>query len=274
MLNKQGAAVDSSSGEKVSGQLKQMVETVNMIAGKAANIAIKWFEQRDDLLIETKGHHDWVSQADREVERYIRGALHKAFPQHHFLGEELGGELTPPCWVIDPIDGTTNFLYGHGDFVVSIALIDEHGTAIGVIANPIQGRLIYGFRGKGAYEVKNGLTRRLVPRTNATDELVVGLNLNYQLGVAEEYLKNTQWLIKQGHQVRVSGSAAWSMTQVACGELDGCYLGHVYIWDVCAAQLICEEVGLAVAPALSATYAGPMWAWPQGSVLDYLRRKI
>jgi myo-inositol-1(or 4)-monophosphatase len=241
------------------------------IADLASQIAMRWFNKRSDLLIETKGHHDWVSQADKEVEQTIRRELIKAYPDHQFFGEEFGGELNPPCWVIDPIDGTTNFLYGHGDFAVSMAFMDADGASIGIIAIPVQGRLIVACRGQGAYELSNGRLSRLQPRLRAENELVVGLNLNYQPGVAEGYIENTRWLIEQGHQVRVSGSAAWSMTQVACGELDGCYMGHVYIWDIMAAQLICSEVGLSTAPDLTSTFTGPMWAWPKGSVLEGLK---
>lgn len=249
---------------------QRMVNVAVNIAESAAKIALRWFENRNELSVETKGHHDWVSQADREVEQYIRRELHCVYPEHHFFGEELGGELTAPCWVIDPIDGTTNFLYGHGDFAVSLAFMDNDGARIGIIANPIQKRVIVASRGKGAYEIKNGELEPLLPREHSKSELVIGLNLNYKSGVPEGYLRNTRWLIEHGHQVRVSGSAAWSMTQVACGELDGCFMGHVFIWDIMAAQLICAEAGLAIAPELTSTYFGPMWAWPEGSILECL----
>ncbi|TVU65221.1 inositol monophosphatase [Vibrio atlanticus] len=248
----------------------KMMEIAITIADNAAEIALRWFENRSELSVETKGHHDWVSQADREVEQYIRRELHRVYPEHHFFGEELGGDLTAPCWVIDPIDGTTNFLYGHGDFAVSLAFMDQDGARIGIIANPIQKRVIVASRGDGAYEIKNGEWKHLVPRVHAGNELVIGLNLNYKPGVTEGYIRNTRWLIEHGHQVRVSGSAAWTMTQVACGELDGCYMGHVYIWDVMAAQLICAEAGLEVAPELTATCSGPIWAWPKSSILECL----
>lgn len=239
-------------------------------AEQAGKKAMTWFNQRHNLTIGSKGHHDWVSEADREVEAFIRETLLGRFPEHHMLGEESGGTLEWPCWIVDPIDGTTNFLYGHADFVVSIALVDHIGPAIGIIYYPAQHRLIYAMRGHGAFEVKPEGHEALKPRALANEQLVVGINLNYQPGIAQKYIADTKWLIEQGHQIRVSGSAAWSLTQVACGELDGCYLGNVNVWDVMAAQVICEEVGLSVAPALIHKQCGPAWAWPVQSPLQSL----
>lgn len=253
------------SAAKVSDTI---LEPTLDIARQAGKIALEWFEKRSSLTIDSKGHQDWVSEADKSVEQYIRHALLSRFPQHHMLGEETGGDFTLPCWVVDPIDGTTNFLYGQADFVVSIALYDDDGPALGVICAPAHGRLFYAVRGMGAFELVSGQAAALQPRQTAQEELVVGLNLNYQSGIAEKYLAHSQWLIEQGHQIRVSGSAAWSLTQVACGELDGCYLGSVNIWDVAAAQILCEQAGLDVSPHLTQSRVGPAWAWPQQSPLS------
>ena len=242
------------------------------IARQAGEIALEWFNKRSSLTIDSKGHQDWVSEADKSVEQYIRDALQREFPQHHMLGEETGGNFALPCWVVDPIDGTTNFLYGQADFVVSIALYDEAGPALGVIYAPAHGRLFYAARGMGAFELVADQAVPLQPRKTAKEELVVGLNLNYQEGIAEKYLAHSQWLINQGHQIRVSGSAAWTLTQVASGELDGCYLGNVNIWDVAAAQILCEQAGLEVSPHLTERMAGPAWAWPLQSPLNVLQQ--
>ncbi|MDP5254993.1 MULTISPECIES: inositol monophosphatase [unclassified Vibrio] len=239
------------------------------ICEAAGQKAIHWYKKRHTLLLQSKQHHDWVSEADRDVERFLCQSLETLLPGSHFFGEEFGGSLDAPCWVIDPIDGTTNFLYGHHDFVISVALVDQHGTLLSAVVHPVSGRVIYAVRHMGAYEKQSGLTSPLKPRSVSHNELVVGLNLNFQPGVADVYQQHTQWLIEQGHQIRVSGSAAWSLTQVACGELDGAYLGHVHLWDICAAQLICQEVNLDVAAGFSGnTLAGKMWAWPKGSPLD------
>jgi myo-inositol-1(or 4)-monophosphatase len=249
-------------------KLNNLLVPALKIAKQAGEIALTWFEQRASLTIESKGHHDWVSEADRLVEHYIRDALNHTFPDHHLLGEETGGEFELPCWVVDPIDGTTNFLYGQADFVVSMALIDQHGPAIGIIYAPAHNRLFYAIRGMGAYEQKLDHDVALQPRVSAKEQLVIGLNLNYQPKIAKQYLDHTQWLIQHGQQIRVSGSAAWTLTQVANGELDGCYLGNVNIWDAMAAQLICEQAGLEISAYLMESRSGPVWAWPKGSPLS------
>ncbi|MGF1703307.1 inositol monophosphatase [Photobacterium makurazakiensis] len=244
--------------------LHEILKTSLAISEQAAHVAIAAFEQRDEYERESKGLQDWVTEADRNVEAFIKQSLSAAFPSHHFLGEESGGELTPPCWVIDPIDGTTNFLYGIADFVISMAFVDEQGPAIGIICAPAHRRTIYAVRGEGCFE--NG--KRLEVKDNGDSELVVGLNLNYQAGIPEDFILKTQRMIDNGHQIRMSGSAAWSLTQVACGELDGCYVGEVNVWDAMAAQVICNETGLDTAPYFKHT--GPIYAFPPTSPLKKL----
>ncbi|WP_411991940.1 inositol monophosphatase family protein [Agarivorans sp. DSG3-1] len=250
--------------------LDRILASALPIAKHAGELAIDWFKRRDALLITSKGHQDWVSQADQEVESYLRQALLNAFPQHQFLGEENGGRYQPPCWVVDPIDGTTNFLYGQADFVVSLAFADEQGPALGIIVAPALQRLLYAVRGKGAFEIVDGKAKALKPRAAAKEQLVVGLNLNYQPGIPQQYMAHSQVLIDAGHQVRVNGSAAWGLTQVATGELDACYMGEVNIWDAMAAQIICQEANLSTAPHLIEQLHGPVWAWPKDAAISDL----
>lgn len=217
------------------------------------------FKQRDNYEIESKGHQDWVTEADRHVESQLKIAIAESFPNHNFFGEEFGGKFEAPCWVIDPIDGTTNFLYGIADFAISLAFVDSDGPAIGIICCPAHDRIIYAVRDYGAWENEVALK----PRSVAETELLIGLNLNYKPGIPEEFMKHSQMLINNGHQIRVSGSAAWTLTQVACGELDGCYMGNVNVWDTLAAQLICNESGLDTAPYFYKT--GAVYAFPKGA---------
>lgn len=249
-------------------RLEHILSVVGPVAHQAGEIALDWFGKRSALIVTSKGHHDWVSQADKAVENYIRKALQNVFPQHRVLGEEMGGDYELPCWVVDPIDGTTNFLYGQVDFVISMALVDDQGPAIGIIVAPAHQRSFYAVRGGGAFELTQGQAIALKPRVVANDQLVIGLNLNYRPQVAQHYLQHSQKLIEQGHQIRVSGSAAWTLVQVACGELDGCYMEHVNIWDAMAAQFICQLAGLEVAPYLKGSESGAVWAWPAGSPLE------
>ncbi|WP_299692352.1 inositol monophosphatase [uncultured Vibrio sp.] len=244
--------------------LHDILKTALSISEQASVIAMRAFATRNDYQRESKGLQDWVTEADRQVESYIKQMLSDAFPKHTFLGEESGGELTPPGWVIDPIDGTTNFLYGIADFAISMAFVDEQGPAIGIICAPAHNRTIYALRGEGASE--SG--KLLAPQSDRKSELLVGLNLNFQPGIPVEFIRNAQRMIESGHQIRMSGSAAWSLTQVACGELDGCYVGEVNVWDAMAAQLICNEAGLDTAPYFKHT--GPIYAFSPDSPLKKL----
>ncbi|MGL5430114.1 MAG: inositol monophosphatase family protein [Vibrio sp.] len=240
------------------------------VTKEAGALAMNWLTQRSRLKIENKGHQDWVSQADREVENLIRNKIAMHYPSHQLLGEESGGDRTPPCWVIDPIDGTTNYLYGMADFVVSLAFVDEQGPAIGILYAPAHQRLFYAIRGNEAVELIQGQAKPLIPRKCQQNELVVGLNLNYQPGIAEQYLVHSQQLINHGHQIRACGAAAWSLLQVATGELDGCFLGNANIWDVLAAQIICKQSGLMTSPWFANSLNGSAWACPEGSPLPQL----
>ncbi len=253
--------------------LKSIAEFGIDTAQKAGRIALDWLENREKLTVERKGHQDWVSEADNDVEVFIRHAISARFPEHNLLGEETGGKRTPPCWVVDPIDGTTNYLLGNNDFVVSMAYVDEQGPAIGIIYAPVQQRLFIAVRGESAIEFRCGKPVLLSPRETKTSELVVGLNLNYKPGVAQRYLSHTSKLIEHGHQIRVSGAAAWDLVQVAAGELDGCYIGSVNIWDVLAAQIICQQSGLETAPWFAEENTGDVWAWPIASPLKTMLLK-
>ncbi len=240
---------------------QEILAKARFIAEEAGAYALEIFHQRDGLQIDSKGLLDYVSDADREVERRIKLALRAEFPEHGFKGEETGGELSPPCWVIDPIDGTTNFLYGRPDFCVSMAFIDEKGPAVAVVHAPFHGRTMYAARGLGAFE--DGV--KLEPRKACDHELVVNLCFNYKQGNHLDFLKKTDRLVSDRHQIRICGSAAWALCEAASGQVDGAYNGCVNNWDVLGGQLICAEAGLEVGPYIYGV--GSVYAYPKGSVL-------
>ncbi|KZL03012.1 MULTISPECIES: inositol monophosphatase [unclassified Pseudovibrio] len=241
---------------------QEILTTARMIAEEAGAYALEVFHDRNKLQIGSKGLLDYVSEADCEVERRIRQALSEAFPEHGFKGEETGGELTPPCWVIDPIDGTTNYLYGRPDFCISMAFVDEQGPAIAVVHAPFHRRTIYAARGIGAFE--DG--KRLRPRQACDHELVVNLCFNYKQENNLDFLNKVNRLVSEQHQIRICGSAAWALCQAATGQVDGAYNGCVNSWDVLGGQLICAEAGLEVGPYVYEQ--GSVYAYPKGSVLS------
>ncbi|GHB29608.1 inositol monophosphatase [Pseudovibrio japonicus] len=242
--------------------LQEILPKACLIAEEAGAYALEVFHKRDQLQIDSKGLLDYVSEADREVERRIKTALATAFPTHGFKGEETGGEMAPPCWVIDPIDGTTNYLYGRPDFCVSMAFLDEEGPAVAVVHAPFHRRTIYAARGIGAFE--DGV--KLQPRQACDHELVVNLCFNYKQGNNLDFLHKVNRLVSKKHQIRICGSAAWALCEAATGQVDGAYNGCVNSWDVLGGQLICAEAGLETGPYVYDT--GSVYAYPKDSVLS------
>ncbi|KZL17962.1 Inositol-1-monophosphatase [Pseudovibrio axinellae] len=240
---------------------QEILAKARFIAEEAGAFALKAFHERDKLQIDSKGLLDYVSEADREVERRVKKALCLAFPEHGFKGEESGGALVAPCWVVDPIDGTTNFLYGRPDFCISMAFVDEKGPAVAVVHAPVHRRTMYAVRGVGAFE--NG--KRLQPRSACDHELVVNLCFNYKRDNDVDFLSKVNQLVELKHQIRICGSAAWALCQAASGQVDGAYNGCVNSWDVLGGQLICAEAGLEVGPYVYEQ--GSVYAYPKGSVL-------
>lgn len=236
---------------------QEILAKARLIAEEVGLYALEVFHDRANLHIDSKGLLDYVSEADREVERRIKEALQATFPEHGFKGEESGGELVAPCWVIDPIDGTTNYLYGRPDFCISMAFVDADGPAVAVVHAPYHRRTVYAARGIGAFE--DG--KKLVPRTLCDHELVVNLSFNYNQDNNLDFLSKINRLISEKHQIRACGSAAWALCQVATGQVDGAYNGCVNSWDALGGQLICAEAGLDVAP----------YIYGKGSMYAYLR---
>ncbi|WP_257098581.1 inositol monophosphatase family protein [Pseudovibrio flavus] len=240
---------------------QEILQRAIEIAKDAGRLALEHFNNRDKLTIDNKGYLDFVSEADCNVEAFIKSQLLAAFPNHGFKGEESGGAFAPPCWVIDPIDGTTNFLYGRPDFCISMGFVDEAGPAIGIVHAPVHGRTVYAVRGQGAFE--DG--KPLQPREASDTELVINLTFNYKTGNADDFLKKVNMIVANKYQIRDCGSAAWALCQAAMGQVDGAYNGNVNIWDALAGLLICKEAGLEARDFFEEK--GSMYAYPKGSPL-------
>ena len=183
-----------------------------------------------------------MSRADRDVETAIRRELAQTFPGEAILGEEHGGELADRLWIIDPIDGTANFLRGLPYWSVVLAYTVEGETVIGVIQDPVHGELFAAGKGLGA--ARNGVGIRCSDRTEANASCI-GLSHSYKSS-SESYLALTERMFKQGLDHRRMGSAALSLCHVADGRLEGAYAAHANSWDVVAGLCIAEEAGARV----------------------------
>ncbi len=198
-----------------------------------------YFARAGELTVASKGLQDIATEADGAVERLIRARLAASFPNDAFLGEEDGGTVAARVWVVDPIDGTSNFARGLPHFCVSIAFIESGTTQIGVIDEPVARIQYWACKGHGAF--RDGRALRVRPTTNPEKAMVeVGYTRRRPLA---DYTDVVLRLLEAGYDVRQSGSAALGLAQIADGRLDGYFEHHLNSWDVLAGALLVREAG-------------------------------
>jgi myo-inositol-1(or 4)-monophosphatase len=196
-----------------------------------------------DLQIEVKAKNDYVSEVDRQAEIHIIEDLLKAFPKHGILAEESGvikGE-EDFTWIIDPLDGTTNFLHGFPHYAVSIACQHQGKLMHGVIYDPFKQELFAASRGDGAT-----LNNRRIRVTNlkTTESALLGTGFPFKNpGQLDEFIKLFSEFFNSASDIRRAGSAALDMAYVAAGRLDGFWESGLHSWDLAAGALIVREAG-------------------------------
>ena len=194
---------------------------------KASKVLIRDFGEVENLQVSKKGPKDFVTNADKKAEKILINELSKK--KFSIISEEAGKiiqENKNSFWIIDPIDGTTNFLHGIPHFCISLALISSNEIISGVIFDPIKNEIFYAEKNTGAF-FNNQRIR--VSKKNNLDECLFGSNL--------EGVKNIDL------NLRISGSAALDLAYVASGRLDGFYQKKLNIWDIAAGILIITEAG-------------------------------
>ena len=222
-----------------SALLNVMVAAVS----KAGRSLTRDFGEIENLQISRKGPGDFVSQADLKAEKTLRDALNKDRPGYSFLMEE-GGVIDTNSehrWIIDPLDGTSNFLHGNPFFAVSLALETNGQLMAGVIYNPITEELFTAERGRGAFV--NDRRMRVANRSTLDECLIVtgvpALNKQNH-GVALFEQRN---IMTQTAGVRATGSAALNLAYIAAGRFDGYWEAGLFPWDVAAGMLMVREAG-------------------------------
>jgi myo-inositol-1(or 4)-monophosphatase len=188
---------------------------------------------------------DMVSDADRAAERLLRERLTTARPDDGILGEE-GSNVTGTSglrWVVDPLDGTTNYLFGYPVWSVSIACEDDDGGVVAVVHDPIRGETFAARRGAGATLNGHPVHTR-APR--GLDRALVGTGFGYAPDDREFQARVLTGLLARVRDVRRGGSAALDLAWVACGRLDGFYEWGIKHWDRAAGMLLVAEAGGAV----------------------------
>jgi len=221
-----------------------MVNTAVNAARQAGKLILRAYDDKNRLNIDAKGLNDYVTQIDKAAEFTIIKILSEAYPDHSILAEESGQQLRKNPnyqWIIDPLDGTLNFINNFGHFCISIALKVNNIIEHGVIYDPIRNEMFTASRGSGA----NVDSKRI--RVNKGTELAgsflaTGFPVR-QPDLLESYLPSFNNILKQASDVRIAGSAALNLAYVAAGRLDGYFEPNLNAWDIAAGSLMVLEAG-------------------------------
>lgn len=230
------------------------------VVREAGQMALDRYRRRESLAIERKGRQDFVSEADKACEEFVAAALLKAFAEDAFLGEEgglqnAGGAAT---WIIDPIDGTSNFIAGIPIWCVSLGLVVGTQPVLGVVYNPATEELYAARAGEGAH--LNGKRIR-VSSVRKLEEARMGLGFSYRRPV-QDHVKAVSACLEASCEYTRFGSGALGMAFAADGRLDGYYEVHINAWDVAAGLVLVTEAG-----GWCSDYFGPADAFMKGNVI-------
>ncbi|HEY7945531.1 MAG TPA: inositol monophosphatase family protein [Casimicrobiaceae bacterium] len=222
-----------------------MLTTAVKAARRAGNIITRGARDLDLLTVTSKGPKDFVSEVDRAAEAAIVQTLHATYPDHAILAEEgTARELNRNAenvWIIDPLDGTTNFLHGFPQYCVSIALAHKGIVTQGVIYDPVRNDLFTATRGRGAF--LNDRRIRVSRRTQLRDCLI-GTGFPFRDGsYLDTYLQMMRVMTQQAAGLRRPGAAALDLAYVAAGYYDGFFELGLNPWDVAAGSLLVLESG-------------------------------
>ena len=211
----------------ISSSLNLMIKA----SEKASKIIIRDFGEIENLQVSKKGPKDFVTKTDKRVEKILVEELSKSKKNYSFITEETGKILNKNkdiFWIIDPIDGTTNFLHGIPHFAISIALQIDNEIISGLIFDPIKNEIFYAEKNNGSFINNNRI------RVSNKIDLDQCLFASNSTGIKSVYPKLN---------MRNSGCAALDLAYVGCGRLDGYFHNRINIWDVAAGKIIIEEAG-------------------------------
>jgi myo-inositol-1(or 4)-monophosphatase len=211
-------------------------------AHRAGDLLLRYVDRADELDVTVKGHNDFVSEVDRAAENIIVEVLRKAYPDHAILAEEGGAQGGNEYeWLIDPLDGTTNFLHGHPQFCVSIGLRHKGRIEQGVVYDPMRQETFTATRGAGAYLNDR---RMRVSRRKGLKGALLGTGFPVRtVAHLDLYLESFRALFADTAGIRRAGAAALDLAYVACGRLDGFWEFTLQPWDIAAGSLLIEEAG-------------------------------
>src|ERR1035437_5045384 len=222
----------------------KFLDVATEAASAAGEFLLLNLEGKRDVHYKGKDDNHPFSEADEEAERIILDIIGKAFPTHAILSEETGEKAKPSDyrWVIDPLDGTVNYLHKYPNFSTSIALVHKDQIVVGVIYNPVSDEMFAAISGKGA--VLNG-NKIHVSTVSTLDKSLFGAGFPYDRNSVafSRSLNNFIFFARHGQAVRREGSTALSLCNVACGRYEGFSVAGNEPWDYAAGVLLVTEAG-------------------------------
>ena len=223
-----------------------IINIMTKAAYKAGNILIKDFREVENLQVSKKGVGDFVTSADLSSEETIIKILQKGYSEIEIMSEETNSKTNlnehEKMWIIDPLDGTLNFLHGLPHFAISMALMVKKEIISGIIYDPIKDELFWAEKGIGAF--LNGKRIRVSARSQLKDALVsTGIPWKGMESSHKNYLKILENIMKSSSGIRRYGAAALDLAYVAAGRYDAFWEFNLKTWDIAAGALIVKEAG-------------------------------
>ncbi len=227
-----------------------LINVMKRAADKAARGLKRDFGEVENLQVSRKGPADFVSTADLKAEQVLHTELSRARPRFGFLMEESGAKgsdaSAPQRWIVDPLDGTTNFLHGLPHFAISIALEDRGEITAGVIYDPVKDEMFWAEKGVGAFLVSGSQKdRRLrVSSRGRTEDCILATGIPFVgHGDQEKFVNELNVVMGNTAGVRRWGAASLDLAYVAAGRFDGFWERGLQPWDIAAGLLIVKEAG-------------------------------
>ncbi|WP_424946445.1 inositol monophosphatase family protein [Candidatus Spongiihabitans sp.] len=222
-------------------------------ARRAGSIIVRHIDRIDQLSVQKKGRNDFVSDVDRMAEEDIIDTIHYLYPNHRIIAEESGQTHSPDSehqgkdefeWIIDPLDGTTNYLHGNPNFAVSLGIRHQGRIEHGIIFDPLRDEIYTASRGQGAQ--LNNRRIRISGRASMQQSLICTGYPNleahdFESGNFDSWLKCFRSLLPKVASIRHSGSAVLDLASVACGRTDAFWQPGLKIWDIAAGSLLVRE---------------------------------
>ena len=218
---------------------EQVIELTNEVATYINRESLNFSLDK----VETKSKNDFVSYVDQEAEKLLVKALKEIVPEAGFVTEEGTAQTAGEdyLWIIDPLDGTTNFIHASTPFAISVALTYKTEPVVGVIYEITRNEIFYAWQGSKSY--LNGVEIQVSKVNKLSDALIVFGRPHHYMERYPELLASVDYFMKNTHGLRLSGSAAADLAYVACGRYDGRYEFNLKPWDIAAGVLIIQQAG-------------------------------